>query len=1318
MGNCRLCPEEKQAVEAILGYLNFSSGTPDAKLLANLNQIWDSQELSKSSASRWQAVGELLKQQLDELADESAAFEDAAQAAAILELVWNHLLPGYLDFHRDLLFHQQPDELFNAFFVGRACEALLAQGPPWDETDRVTSGAIKRLNDFVGYRPVAVLESKKIEPYPHERVRPIPLFVRGAGVVIGACSEVVTGALELLEQTDEDLLRAAYFDLEALEELAVDPRAYDFDHPVNKRPNYHFGQWDPHCIDNQGRFTRFVIQQVSLDALMARLESDEASAEELLVEAASVLAGIILMGSGISGSGPDTHDSRTTLTTLLPQIAGYRDAFYERLLGRVSQRHGERLLEEAAEKRQPFAAARQHLNAQLARRRASQLEHVQLARIYARIGYFDAASEEADVVPTPSARMLCQIDCRLTSARAAILDKDLQRSATLLNEIVETLHGGIACGAIVDPWNILGFDAQFSLFPSVENSVPDHRVEELVILMEEVFALFSQAWSDAAARDEQELCTQLSAEFRELAEWWRQFVAHEVSNIQAIDSLDAYQAAERVARALNLWHKGGAAAGDIGFWAPHAELFDSAQAYSLVIEALLDQSDHVAAMGLLVHWLSEGERIPLEQGEASFHRLAERWLCDLHCGSSDTENINQPAAATVRAEVWKLTCKFFDYVEANAEAYWDVPDFELASGGRNGPSRTVELADPFEADDADDLFGAAYEDVVFRDSADDGVEGQIFDFGDSTEDELIRETQRLSERLAFHCTLARVWRSSSLRHVEDSEDADTLSQRRSAIAHWIDKLQQSQSGLMTLIEQVRSYHIPRPQGEHDSMVEYDRRRMAKEGLLDRIIATAIETADAARLLQSVLAAESETECGDCTTAAFAAILQADHRAASQHVTALIEELADEPLLYVPLAKGGSPHDIVETRIRQRSLQDLLRCLPRLGLYVEAFRLIETARDMERNNPVGAGAVTEFDELFKMGYGALIESLVYSSEAWPEEELSEHRPPTRTDSPLVACIEQLTEACLHSWLAHSQTLRLSVLEKVSDKRSWTKLVEFVERYGDELFTQQFLNLGNVRAILHQGVDEWLAYVQEEQADCLECQFFEELDDQISTRDAVYHLTLVLEAVTENYGEYRDYNSTTTQSDRGELLYTFLDFLRLRTKYDRVCWNLKPVVLAHEILVRRGCKQAAQLWRRALRERIDTEADKFVERLKKLQKKYAMQMPSIADRIGERFMRPLIIDRLCALVQPARAEANRDGPRPTFRMLQYETEFLTREPSGVGFDLPPWLAALEEEVQKLMLPPYERDDYEELELVVPLRRLTYDEVTHRLDEWTAS
>ena len=128
---------------------------------------------------------------------------------------------------------------------------------------------------------MAVLENRTLEPYAHERVRPLPIYIRGVGVATGPYRDVVERALRMLERTDARILRAACYDPAHLQELAIDPRAYDFDHPVNKRPNYHFGQWDPHAIDNRGYYHRFVIQQVTLNALMARVES----AQDLPIEA-------------------------------------------------------------------------------------------------------------------------------------------------------------------------------------------------------------------------------------------------------------------------------------------------------------------------------------------------------------------------------------------------------------------------------------------------------------------------------------------------------------------------------------------------------------------------------------------------------------------------------------------------------------------------------------------------------------------------------------------------------------------------------------------------------------------------------------------------------------------------------------------------------------------------------------------------------------------------------------------------------------------------------------------------------------------------
>ena len=57
---------------------------------------------------------------------------------------------------------------------------------------------------------------------------------------------------------------------------------------------------------------------------------------------AAVLAGAILMSSGVSGSGPDTHDSTVTLGQLLPRIAQLRDEFYNHLLDGLQGPHGER----------------------------------------------------------------------------------------------------------------------------------------------------------------------------------------------------------------------------------------------------------------------------------------------------------------------------------------------------------------------------------------------------------------------------------------------------------------------------------------------------------------------------------------------------------------------------------------------------------------------------------------------------------------------------------------------------------------------------------------------------------------------------------------------------------------------------------------------------------------------------------------------------------------------------------------------------------------------------------------------------------------
>ena len=104
-----------------------------------------------------------------------------------------------------------------------------------------------------------------------------------------------------------------------------------------------------------------------------------------------------------------------------------------------------------------------------------------------------------------------------------------------------------------------------------------------------------------------------------------------------------------------------------------------------------------------------------------------------------------------------------------------------------------------------------------------------------------------------------------------------------------------------------------------------------------------------------------------------------------------------------------------------------------------------------------GAITEFDDLFEVGCRSIVNALVeVNSPDQPSKE-------TTDDDWLVANLEDVMEPLLRSWLAHSRTLRLSVLEQVLSDDAWKPLEQFIQKYGRDLFTQRFLNIGNLRGI---------------------------------------------------------------------------------------------------------------------------------------------------------------------------------------------------------------------------------------------------------------
>ncbi len=1306
----------------------------------------------------------LLHDELRDLADASETFRQAEQAETVIRIVRDHLLDAYRKYHGDLLFHQKTTLIFNSFFLARAFEVVLSRETAAlssnltpEEIGEIVEKSIYALDDLLGYRPVPVLEGEeKHQPNAHEWVAPVPLYLDEAGAACGKYKSIIEAALRLLRGTPAEVLREAWFDPDKLQELVLDPRAYDFDHPVNRRPNYHFGTWDPHFIDKQGYYRRFVVHQVTIDSILQRIETayigeSDVSAvpvEELIYEAGAVLAGTMLMGSGISGDTPHSYDSNTSLTNLMPVIAGYRDKFYEHLIRTVPESMRARLQAEEARLHQPFGGARQDLNKRLAKRRADQLQRLHLARTFARMGYFEAAEHQTDIISVASARILCKIDCLITQAHFLIDHEKLGESADLLPLVEDLLHRGIHCGALVDPWTILGFGAQYSLFPAVDNTIHDHRVDDLINLLDDIFDLYSRLQKEAAANGNGDLQAELSDRMSDLAGWWDQFGSTEVSSVEGFSGQTAWESAAKVATALAAWNKASAAAGDIAFWNRHVERFKSPKAYVLLGEALLDQRDPVASMALMMHWLSESETIPLTEGDYSFHSIALRWMEQLwRDRDKEKESVrNKRKFSPIEpAKRWQLTQKFFDYMEANADKYWSVPTLELdpsqfdapedatdENGSSRGPARrrgpkNVPSPDKtnsgrdddfpdYEEDDfspaageegdeerdgemdaersgaIDPTFSAAYENVVYRDTADDGVDDDMMEgkspaFQNEDDFELAKETERVSERLAFLVTVVKLWKFAAGKSPVLKGTPEEVAEASQRLEGWLTQASVYWRGLLELLDQTSRYRIPVPRGTQESLLEYDRHRGTKEILLDRIGWTAVEVADAILLIQSILddpkpRAEWASWQG-CVLEVCGAIFRSDVKKIKKLWPGMQQTLSKETLLYIPTSRGGNAKDIVACRCLQQVILRLLEYMPRLGLLYETFGLLDTIQQMEQVFPPRPGAITEFDRLVETATRAISTSISEASKTWKIR--NDDKNFQDSDEALVDYMERIIELLLSSWLSHSRQIRISPVESITDKSVWSEVKAFIQKYGEDIFTQQFMGFGNLRAVLHQGVENYLkslVRIKEEESDdeleTADLLIGDLVDGRYQWEDAVYNLELIFESIAENYSEYVDYNSTTTHSDHGDRLYMLLDMLRVLTGYERISWNLKPVYWVHDAMIRSGSTTAAALWERAVAKRSVNAAEEHLRSYARLSEKYGMWLPSVHERLQERFVRPLQIDRMCGLVPTAVREAREEGAKTAFVELDQQIELFAREPMGVGFEMPEWLSALQEEV----------------------------------------
>lgn len=1313
----KLRPQDAAIAQELLGYLNFSGGRPDPKFQKNLDQFL--QQVPFASAA------EALRQTLADLRASSAAFADSSQAEQVLSLTFDHALPAYHEHHRDLLFHLQPEDFQQAFFLAKVFEAVLEQGGPWEETDRIVTGAVERLNDFIGYRPIAVLENgRKCEPYAHERHRPLPIFLRGAGVASGPYRALIARVMELLGEMPPDVLAEAYFDLNLLDELSVDLRAHDHTHPANKRTNYLFGEWDPHQIDLKGRYRRFVLRKVILDALLDWASKQKrVDPNEVLFDIAAVLCGTILMASSISGYGPECHDSNVTLSSLLPRVARQRDEFYSLLSQTATGARARRLARHAKTTRQPFGHVRQALNMFLAQYGAQQVQRRQLAYLFARMGYAEASLRQAAVIPCASVRFECEVLCRVHSARRIIEQKQVAESFRLLQEAEGFLHRGIDCGALVDPWNVLGFQGLFPLFASREDSVPDQRVEMLYHIMESLLDAYSRTLEEAAARGEKALELAIAQRYEKLAEFWDRFGTVTVQDLPRVAAREQLDSAEHVARALADWRAAGESAGDILFWRSHVEQFQSAKAYAQVASALLERHDRVAALGLLMQWLSEHETVGLEAGHMSFDDLLLWWM-----GQAVEEG------ATSKDDPWPLVRRMFDYLEANAGDLWSAPVYKegaTADGSDRSADREPDTddsfeadADPDDADDEDNLYGAAYDNVVYHDSTDDGQEGSTMEDGPrlNSDSEFDLAEKRLEPRLEFLRMLAQLWQMAATLAVEreavssageSNEARQAHAAQTESLRHWLGHVVQLQSELGRLIDDLWKADIGESSGEHDANVEYDSQLQAKLYLLQMAMATNLSCRSAQWCLACAISPEDQDERSSAEEVRiidmYRGIMRRDEAEVRRVLPGLLRSLQSKPLLYVPLEHGGEPKQILAARSMQLLVRFLLAHLPQIGLLRETWHLLRTARQMERASRPRGMAVTEFDRLFRIALRNTLECVVRASEDWKGGRFS--------DEDLIEIVGDIVNLYHDQWLEHSNTMRLSSVETLKMESVWDETTQFVKTYGADILNARVLTLGNVRAILHSGVSRFLEYLEQNEDPLRPVRLLDDIrSGKVDRDEAAEQLHLIYQVVVEKFDRFLEYNTTTTQSDYGEQFFSLLDFLRLETAYDRDAWNLLPVAVAHEVLARQGKPEAAVIWEDVFAVKTEEMADSHLEGLESLQKKYGMKLPSITNHLQERFVKPLAVNHMLARIRPACEDADRSRENsPSFQALQLAVEEYLKTATGSGLEVPSWLKTLEDELNRVHESGDQPSPDAEPTLRLPTPSITLKDIRQQLKSW---
>ena len=128
-----------------------------------------------------------------------------------------------------------------------------------------------------------------------------------------------------------------------------------------------------------------------------------------------------------------------------------------------------------------------------------------------------------------------------------------------------------------------------------------------------------------------------------------------------------------------------------------------------------------------------------------------------------------------------------------------------------------------------------------------------------------------------------------------------------------------------------------------------------------------------------------------------------------------------------------------------------------------------------------------------------------------------------------------------------------------------------------------------------------------------------------------------------------------------------------------------------------------------------ADQFLSQLDALERQHGMRLRTVGDRLRERFVQPLVLDRICALIEPAYEEARGGAAESVLPQLEAGLQPFLDAPTGSGLDVPPWLQRLEAELHRVQFRHTAVAHLAEDFLHIPQKVLPLERLRQQLEDW---